>query len=71
MASTPIRVTIEDPETGDRETVELMDDYLIIQAGTCFVSGTQVYANGTHVITVKGRNSAFPRARAPKLPDLD
>lgn len=51
----PVRVTVTDPETGDSETAELLDDYVITCAGSCYVDHVQAYANGTHVITVKGR----------------
>lgn len=50
-----IRVTIEDLATGETETVEVKDDYLIVAAGTCNVEHVQSYANGTHILTVKGR----------------
>ncbi len=48
-------MTVTDPETGDTETVEITDDYVITCAGSCYVDHVQAYANGTHVITVKGR----------------
>ncbi len=50
-----IRVTVEDLETGDGESVVISDDYNLITAGSCYVDGIQVYGNGTHVITIKGR----------------
>lgn len=50
-----IKVTVTDPETGDAEEVEICDDYVITCAGSCYVHHVQAYANGTHVITVKGR----------------
>ena len=51
----PIRVTAEDLETGDKRSVEVMDDYVILAAGSCYVAHTQAHANGTHVVTIKGR----------------
>ena len=54
-AEPQIRVIIEDLETGDKETVEVGDDYLLICAGKCYEDGIQVYpTKGTHVITIKG-----------------
>ena len=51
----PVKVTVTDPLTGESETAELVDDYVITCAGSCYVHHVQAYANGTHVITVKGR----------------
>ena len=53
-----IKVTVTNPETGDvlgEATVQ--DDYLLLVAGTCHLAGTQAHANGTHVLTVKGRRA--------------
>lgn len=50
-----IEVTVRDTETGDSNTARIADDYVITCAGTCHVASVQTYANGTHVITVKGR----------------
>lgn len=54
--SDPVKVTVTDPETGEvlAETI-VRNDYTIIVAGTCYVDGISTYANGTHVLTVKGR----------------
>ena len=50
-----IRVTIEDLKSGEKESVEVGDDYLLICAGSAYEDGIQVYpTKGTHVITVKG-----------------
>ena len=53
-----IRVTVTDPENGDSETAEIIDNYVIITAGSCYVAHVQAHANGTQVITVKGRKQA-------------
>lgn len=50
-----IRVTVTDEETGDTESVVIDDDYVVTCAGSCHVHYTQVHANGTHVLTIKGR----------------
>lgn len=50
-----IRVTVEDLETGETETIDVDNDYVILAAGTCNVEHVQAYSNGTHVLTVKGR----------------
>lgn len=50
-----IRVTTVDldhPE--DSQTGEIMDDYVIVTAGSCYVASVVQYANGTAVLTVKG-----------------
>ena len=52
-----IEVTIRDTETGESETATIVNDYVVIVAGTCHVATTQRYANGTHVLTIKGRAS--------------
>lgn len=43
-----------DIATGETETQEIVNDYCIVTDGGCRVDGVQAYANGTHVITVKG-----------------
>ena len=51
-----IRVTVEDLKTGEIQTCEVWDDYVILTAGSCYVDGIQVYpTKGTHVLTIKGR----------------
>lgn len=53
-----IRVTVEDLATGDTETVEIKDDYVILAAGSCHVAHIQTFGSGTHILTVKGRRDA-------------
>jgi hypothetical protein len=54
MSKPQIRITIQDIETGEREEVEIADDYVLICAGRCYQDGIQVYpTKGTHVITVR------------------
>lgn len=49
-----IRVTVEDPDTGESETQEVEDDYILVTAGKCYVSYTQVFPkSGTHQLTIK------------------
>lgn len=50
-----IRVTVEDLATGEAETQTIYDDYVIVVAGSCHVAHVNAFANGTHVLTVKGR----------------
>lgn len=53
-----IRVTVEDLKTGESESQVIQDDYVVVTAGSCYVSYTQVYPKtGTHQLTVKGRKS--------------
>jgi len=50
-----IKVTATDLETGDEQSVVIWDDYNIVCAGSCYVAHVQASANGTHVLTIKGR----------------
>lgn len=52
-----IEVTVRDTESGDSETQTITNDYVIVCAGSCYVHYTQAHANGTHVLTIKGRAS--------------
>lgn len=53
-----IRVVVEDIETGDTDSAVVGDgDYLIVCTEPAHYS-VQAHANGTHVITVKGRRQA-------------
>ncbi len=49
-----VKVTVEDPETGETISRTITDDYVVITAGSCYLDGTAWYANGTRVLTVKG-----------------
>lgn len=50
-----VRVTTEDLVTGHKESVELpAGEYLLTTTPPC-EAHFQVYKNGTHVITIKGR----------------
>lgn len=49
-----IRVTCTDLATGESESQEIWNDYLIITAGNRYVSGVQWYpGKGTAVVTIK------------------
>lgn len=48
------RITATDIETGESTTWEIRDTYVLIVDGACYLAGTQVYGNGTHMLTVKG-----------------
>lgn len=51
-----LRVTVTDVESGDNDECEVSQgDYLLITHDPCYQAGVQAHANGTHVITVKGR----------------
>lgn len=58
----PIQVTVHDPVTGETVTRELMNDYLILAAGTCTYQIDANLTTGKHVITVTGRRG---KAREP------
>jgi hypothetical protein len=48
-------VTVRDSDTGEEQTRELPeDDYIVITTGSCSYA-VQAHANGTHVVTIKGR----------------
>lgn len=54
-----LRVTVLDLETGDTDTATVADgDYVLICADPCYRSGVVAHANGTHVVTIKGRTPA-------------
>lgn len=51
-----IRVTVEDLITGETQSREIRDDYVLVVAGQCYVDKTMTYpGTGTHVVTIKGR----------------
>ena len=50
-----IRVTAEDLDTGESESRVIWDDYNLVCAGSCYLANVQAHANGTHVLTIKGR----------------
>jgi hypothetical protein len=50
-----LTVTVKDNETGQQQTVEVPeDDYFVVATGACRYT-VNAYANGTHVVTFKGR----------------
>jgi hypothetical protein len=51
-----LTVTATDNESGETHTVQVADgDYVLIPTSPCYLAATSVHANGTHVLTVKGR----------------
>ena len=63
-----LRITVEDLETGDKETREMpAGEYFLLTTAPCYVAHTQTHANGTHVLTIKGRinRPATPENRLP------
>lgn len=57
-----VRVSVVDLETGDTSEQIVPDgDYMILTTEPCYVDGIQSYANGTHVLTVKGRRERAER----------
>lgn len=61
MSPDRLKVTVSDPTTGEvlGERV-IYDDYCLIVAGHCHLAHTQVHANGTHQLTVKGARATSP-----------
>jgi hypothetical protein len=54
--SAAVKVTVTDPDTGDVLGEKVIDnDYILVVAGSCHLAHTNASANGTHVLTVKGR----------------
>lgn len=50
-----IRVTVLDTESGETNTEEVENDYVLVTAGTCHLEHTNVYpTKGTVVLTIKG-----------------
>lgn len=59
MTDTAIKVTVSDPDTGEVLGEQVIDhDYMVICAGSAHLANTQAHANGTHVLTIKGRKGA-------------
>lgn len=48
------KVTATDVETGESDSVTIRDNYVVICDGSAVLTHTQVNANGTHVVTIKG-----------------
>jgi hypothetical protein len=49
------RVTVEDLETGEKESIEVSeDDYILNTFGSCYLDGINQYANGTVQLTIRG-----------------
>jgi hypothetical protein len=48
-----VRITCEDLETGDRESVEVTDDYVLTCVGSYYLAHTNSFRNGTVILTVK------------------
>jgi hypothetical protein len=47
------RVTATDVDTGESQTVEITDNYVLIREGRCRLVHTEVREDGTHVLTVR------------------
>lgn len=48
-----VKVTLTDTESGSTESSTIDDDYVLVTAGSYYLSGVVKHANGTHVLTVK------------------
>jgi hypothetical protein len=46
--------TVTASDTFESQTVIVFNDYVIVCDGSAYLARTQVYANGTHVLTIKG-----------------
>lgn len=47
------RVTCEDLETGETESKELRNDWMLVTDGTAYVHHITRHANGTVILTIK------------------
>lgn len=50
------KVTALDLATGENESIVIVNDYVCTTDGSCHVAHVQSFANGTHVLTIKGRS---------------
>ena len=51
-----IRITVEDLETGETQTRDVPPgDYALLTTEPAHVAHINAFANGTHVVTIKGR----------------
>lgn len=49
-----IKVTTQDTETGEEETMECPDDsYILVTGPRCELTHKQVFSGGTHQLTIK------------------
>ncbi|WP_349862602.1 hypothetical protein [Leifsonia sp. WHRI 6310E] len=48
-----IRVTVTDLKTGESESREIWDDFMVVTAGNREITSVVAYGNGTQVVTVK------------------
>ncbi|HCT81189.1 MAG TPA: hypothetical protein DGT23_32390 [Micromonosporaceae bacterium] len=54
----PLQVTVFDPETGETSTGAIEPgSYMLICLTPCYLHNTTAHANGTTVLTIKGRAS--------------
>ena len=54
MSARLTKVVATDIDSGESETATIQpDSYVVICGPDRYVSGTQVHANGTHVVTIK------------------
>lgn len=55
-----IVVTVVDTETGERgEQIVRDGNFVLIAVSPCYLAGEQHHANGTTVLTLKGRSPEF------------
>ena len=62
MVSEGIRVTVEDLETGETETVTVVNDWYLLTVGDRYLASSQHFKNGTSVLTVKRDTTPLPAA---------
>lgn len=47
------RITCEDIRTGESDSAVIRNDFMLVTDGRCYLDGTQIYGNGTVVLTIK------------------
>ena len=55
-----IRVTVEDLESGETTTREILNDYILVTAGDHYLDGFTKHANGTVQLVIKRSASNKP-----------
>jgi hypothetical protein len=49
------RVTCTDIDSGESQTEEIANNYILVTDGRCYLDGVVEHANGTTILTVKRR----------------
>lgn len=47
------RIEWREYDTGDHDVFDVLDNYVVIVDGCCYVDGVQVRPDGSHVVTMR------------------